>query len=46
MNIDGGGSSTVEIGGQLINSPTDPPSATEPDGQRQVGDAVVVVPAS
>jgi exopolysaccharide biosynthesis protein len=46
MNMDGGGSSTMEIDGQMINSPTDPPSATEPDGQRQVGDAVVVVPAA
>jgi hypothetical protein len=46
MNMDGGGSSTMEIGGLMINSPTDPPSATEPDGQRQVGDAIVVVPAS
>jgi exopolysaccharide biosynthesis protein len=46
MNLDGGGSSTMEIGGQMINSPTDPPSATEPDGQRQVGDAIVVVPAA
>jgi exopolysaccharide biosynthesis protein len=46
MNMDGGGSSTMEVNGQMINSPTDPPSATEPDGQRQVGDAVVVVPAS
>ena len=46
MNLDGGGSSTMEIDGEMINSPTDPPSATEPDGQRQVGDAIVVVPAA
>jgi exopolysaccharide biosynthesis protein len=46
MNLDGGGSSTMEIDGQMINSPTDPPSVTEPDGQRQVGDAIVVVPAA
>ena len=45
MNLDGGGSSTMEIDGQMINSPTDPPSTTEPDGQRQIGDAIVVVPA-
>jgi len=38
------GSSTMELNGQMINSPTDPPSATEPDGQRQVGDAIVVIP--
>ncbi|MCO5998017.1 phosphodiester glycosidase family protein [Actinoallomurus rhizosphaericola] len=39
MNLDGGGSTTMVVGGQMINSPSD---AT---GQRPVGDAVVVLPS-
>ena len=37
--LDGGGSTTLVAGGQLINSPSDP------DGERAVGTAIVVVPA-
>ena len=36
--LDGGGSTTLVAGGQLINSPSDP------DGERAVGTAIVVVP--
>jgi hypothetical protein len=39
MNLDGGGSSTMVVGGKVVNTPSD---AT---GQRPVGDAVVVLPA-
>jgi hypothetical protein len=38
MNLDGGGSSTMVAGGELVNTPSD---AT---GERPVGDAVVVLP--
>lgn len=37
-NLDGGGSTTLVAGGQLINSPSDP------EGERAVGTALVVVP--
>lgn len=40
MNLDGGGSSTMVAGGEVVNTPSD---AT---GQRPVGDAVVVLPGS
>ncbi|MDN3355714.1 phosphodiester glycosidase family protein [Actinomadura sp. DC4] len=39
MNLDGGGSSTMVVGGAVVNTPSD---AT---GERPVGDAVVVLPA-
>jgi exopolysaccharide biosynthesis protein len=38
MNLDGGGSSTMVVGGTPVNTPSD---AT---GERPVGDAVVVLP--
>lgn len=38
MNLDGGGSSSMVVGGRLINTPSDT------TGQRPVGDAVVVLP--
>jgi hypothetical protein len=38
MNLDGGGSSTMVVGGKPVNTPSD---AT---GERPVGDAVVVLP--
>jgi hypothetical protein len=38
MNLDGGGSSAMVVGGKLLNTPSD---AT---GERPVGDAVVVLP--
>ena len=38
MNLDGGGSTTLVINGTVINQPTDP------DGERAVGDAVLLVP--
>jgi hypothetical protein len=37
-NLDGGGSTTLVAGGQLVNSPSDP------EGERAVGTALVVVP--
>jgi hypothetical protein len=36
MNFDGGGSTTMVIGGKVVNSPTDP------TGEREVGNAVLV----
>jgi exopolysaccharide biosynthesis protein len=38
INLDGGGSTTMVTGGQVINSPSDAA------GQRPVGDAVLVLP--
>ena len=38
MHLDGGGSSTMVAGGEVVNTPSD---AT---GQRPVGDAAVVLP--
>jgi hypothetical protein len=38
-NLDGGGSSTMVVGGQLVNSPSDAA------GERPVGTALVVVAA-
>jgi exopolysaccharide biosynthesis protein len=38
MNLDGGGSTTMVVGGMVINAPSD---AT---GERPVGDALVVLP--
>lgn len=38
MNLDGGGSSTLVVAGRVVNQPSDP------DGERAVGDAVVVLP--
>jgi exopolysaccharide biosynthesis protein len=38
MNLDGGGSTTMVVGGTVINAPSD---AT---GERPVGDALVVLP--
>ncbi len=38
MNLDGGGSSTMVVGGKAINTPSDD------TGERPVGDAVVVLP--
>lgn len=38
VNLDGGGSSTMVVGGEVVNRPTDPA------GERPVGDAVVVGP--
>lgn len=38
MNLDGGGSSTMVVGGTVMNTPSDT------TGQRPVGDAVVVLP--
>jgi hypothetical protein len=38
MNLDGGGSTTMVVGGQVINAPSD---AT---GERPVGDALLVLP--
>lgn len=38
MNLDGGGSSTMVVGGKPVNTPSDT------TGQRPVGDAVVVLP--
>ncbi|MEZ0074872.1 exopolysaccharide biosynthesis protein [Planotetraspora sp. GP83] len=39
LNLDGGGSTTMVIGGQLVNNPSD---AT---GERPVGDTIQVLPA-
>ena len=40
LNLDGGGSTTIVVGGQLLNSPSDPA------GERPVGDALLVLPRS
>lgn len=40
MNLDGGGSTTLVVGGQVVNLPADE------TGERSVGDALTVVPAS
>ena len=37
MNFDGGGSTTMVIDGKVVNTPTDP------TGEREVGNALVVV---
>lgn len=39
MNLDGGGSSAMVIGGRLINKPSDP------SGERAVGDVIAIVPS-
>lgn len=38
LNLDGGGSTTMVVGGQVINRPSDPA------GARPVGDAILVLP--
>ncbi|WP_051353219.1 phosphodiester glycosidase family protein [Thalassobacillus devorans] len=38
MNLDGGGSSTMAVGGELVNQPSDA------SGERPVGDAIVILP--
>jgi len=38
INLDGGGSTTMAVGGQVVNSSFDA------SGQRPVGDAVLVLP--
>ena len=38
INLDGGGSTTMAVGGQVVNSSSDA------SGQRPVGDAVLVLP--
>jgi len=38
LNLDGGGSTTMTVAGQVVNSPSD---AT---GERPVGDALLVLP--
>ena len=40
LNLDGGGSTTMVVGGQLVNSPSDAA------GERPVGDALLVLPRS
>jgi exopolysaccharide biosynthesis protein len=40
MNLDGGGSTTMVQGGQVMNSPSD---AT---GERPVGDALLLLPGA
>ncbi|CAM5569192.1 hypothetical protein SCANM63S_08299 [Streptomyces canarius] len=40
MNLDGGGSTAMAVGGTLVNTPSD---AT---GERPVGDTVQVLPAA
>lgn len=37
LNLDGGGSTTLVVGGRVVNTPTDP------DGERAVGNALFVV---
>jgi exopolysaccharide biosynthesis protein len=38
VNLDGGGSTTMVVDGQIVNSPSDAA------GERPVGDAVLVLP--
>jgi exopolysaccharide biosynthesis protein len=38
INLDGGGSSTMAVGGQVVNRPSDA------SGERPVGDAILVLP--
>jgi len=38
LNLDGGGSTTMWVGGQIVNHPSDP------EGPRKVSDAILVVP--
>ncbi len=38
LNLDGGGSTTMWVGGQIVNHPSDP------QGPRKVSDAILVVP--
>ena len=38
LNLDGGGSTTMVVGGQVINDPSDPA------GERPVGDALLILP--
>ncbi|SEA77380.1 Sporulation related domain-containing protein [Thalassobacillus cyri] len=38
MNLDGGGSSTMAVGSELVNQPSDS------SGERPVGDAIVILP--
>jgi exopolysaccharide biosynthesis protein len=40
LNLDGGGSTTMVAGGQILGRPSDT------TGERPVGDAVVIPPAS
>ena len=37
MNFDGGGSTTMVIGGRVVNTPSDPA------GEREVGNALLIV---
>jgi exopolysaccharide biosynthesis protein len=39
VNLDGGGSATMVVGGRVVNSPSDAA------GERPVGDALLVLPA-
>lgn len=43
MNLDGGGSSTMVVRDRVMNSPSDP-GRTDEDRQREVSNAIVVVP--
>ncbi len=38
LNLDGGGSTTMVVGGRIVNHPSDP------GGARAVSDAIVVLP--
>ncbi len=38
MNLDGGGSTTMVVGGQVTNQPSDP------TGERPVGDSLLILP--
>ncbi len=38
MNLDGGGSTTMFLGGKIVNRPSDK------EGERKVGDAILVTP--
>lgn len=38
LNLDGGGSTTMWVGGEIVNHPTDP------GGPRKVSDAIIVIP--
>jgi exopolysaccharide biosynthesis protein len=40
MNLDGGGSTTMVLGGKVVNTPSDP------TGERKVGDAILFTPRS
>jgi exopolysaccharide biosynthesis protein len=38
LNLDGGGSTTMVVGGEVVNRPSDP------TGPRPVSDAIIVIP--